>query len=158
MSIGCFDAEQATGTADVAEGFEGREIELGGEGFEVDPGKASHSAQELFESGKFFLEFLKHALLAVFDFVLRLAGAESFRQIVPELEEAGVEHDENAADVTRAVAVEIESAGGSVLVGGRRSVALALQKLHGDQSVEKIKSASGVDTNLGGQVRAGQAV
>ena len=110
MSLRDFDAEQAGRAADVAERLEFREIKLLRERLEVDAREAGHRAHELLQPGQVRVELLEHALLAVLDLVLRLAGAQRLGQIVPELEEPRVEHDQDAADVTRAGFVEEQRA------------------------------------------------
>ena len=68
------------------------EIELVRERLEIDARQAGHRAHELFELRQLGIELLEHSFLAVLGFILRLAGAERFGQVVPELEEPRVEH------------------------------------------------------------------
>ena len=63
---------------------------------------------------------------------------------MPELEEPRVEHDENAADVARAVFVEEQRAFGCVEIFRLGPVAFALEKLHRDERVEKIRDGARV--------------
>ena len=70
-------------------------------------------AEELFESRQLRVELFEHAFLPVFDLVLRLARAQGFGQVVPEFEQACIEHLEDAADIARAVAIQIERASGA---------------------------------------------
>ena len=151
-----FDAEQATGAADVAKGLEVREVELLREGFKIDARETGHGAHELFQAREFFVELFEHSLHAVLGFVLRLAGTESFGKIVPELEETLVQHDEDAADISGAGAVEVERAGGGIGVFGIRAVADAVEELHGDQRVEEVGDAARMDADFGTQFSAGQ--
>src|SRR6476646_5687666 len=103
-----FYTEQACCSAYVAETLKIRKVELSSEGFEVDPREASHRPHELFESRQFLVEFLEHSLLAMLGFILRPSRAQGLGQVVPELKEARVEHDQDAADIARAVAIQIE--------------------------------------------------
>src|SRR2546425_12085025 len=105
MLLRDFHAEEASSTADVAEGLEPREVEFRGEGLEVDAGETGHGIEEDLELRRVRVELLEDVSLAVLDFVLGLAGAESFRKVVPEFEQADIEHVQNAADVARTVLV-----------------------------------------------------
>lgn len=116
-----------------------------GEGFEVDAREARHCAHEFFKPGDLRIELFKHSFLAVFDFVLGRAGAEGGGEIVPEFEEAVVEHDQHAADVAGAGAVEEECGGGGVAVCGCGAVAVAVEEFHGDERVEEVANGSGVE-------------
>lgn len=158
MHLGGFDAEEPGGPADVAESLERGEVEFLGEGFEVHAGDARHGAEKLFELREFCVEFLEDALLAVLGFVLGFTGAEGFGQVVPKLEQAGIEHDENAANIAGAALVKVQRAGGRVAVGGRGAVTFAFEELHGDQGVEKIADGARVETEFGAEFRAGETV
>ena len=157
MSLRDFDAKQAGRAADVAERLEFREIKFVRERLEVDAREAGHRAHELFQPGQVRVEFLEHALLAVLDFVLRLAGAQRLGQVVPEFEEPRVEHDQNAADVARAGFIEEQRAFGRVEILRLRAVAFAAEKLHRDERVEKIRDAARVELQFRAQLRAGEA-
>src|SRR6185503_3319738 len=126
------------GSADIAKSFESRKIEFAGERFEVDARKAGHSAQELLQPWEFGVEFFEHPFLAMLDFVLRFAGAQGFGQIVPEFEEPGIEHHQDASDITRAVAIEIKHASGRLEIARVWPKPIAFEQLHGHQSVEEI--------------------
>ena len=91
------------------------------------------------------------------DLVLRLAGAQRFGQIVPELEEPRVEHHQDAADVARAVAVEVERALRGVEVLRVGPVAFAIEEFHRHQRVEEIADPARMQTELAAELRAGQA-
>jgi len=103
------------------------------------------------------VELFKHSYLAVFDFVLGRAGAEGGGEIVPEFEEAIVEHDEHATDVTRAGAVEEEGACGGVEVSGRWAVAIAVEEFHSDEGVEEVADRARVQGEFCAKVCAGEA-
>ena len=160
LRCGCFfahfNAKQAGRAADVAERLEFREIKFVRERLEVDAREAGHRAHELFQPGQVRVEFLEHSLLAVLDFVLRFAGAQRFGKIVPEFEEPRVEHDQNAADVTRAGFVEEQRAFGRVEILRLRAVAFAAEKLHRHERVEKIGDAARVEFQFRAQLRAGE--
>ena len=87
-------------------------------------------------------------LAAVSDFVLRLSGAKSRRQIAPEAIQAGVGHLQDAANVRGLALVEEQ-------FGGRRVAVLAvsaLQKAERHQSVQKISRTAGMQTEPALQV------
>ena len=112
---------------------------------------------QLLEPGDFGVKLLEHAFLAVLDFVLRTAGAQSLGQIVPVFEEAIVEHHQDPADVARAALDEVERAGGRVQILGRRTVAFAVEELHGDERVEEIGDRARVQAELRAQFFSGHA-
>ena len=149
-------AEQPRRAADVAQRLELREIELLGERFEVDPREPRHAAQELLERRLLFVERLEDPLLSVLGLVLRLAGPQRFGKVVPELEEPRVQHLENAADVARAPAVEVQRARRRVRVGRAGPVALPVEDLHRDQGVEEIRDPARVHFQLAAQGLARQ--
>jgi hypothetical protein len=91
----------------------------------------------------------------VLDLVLRPPGAQRFGKIVPELEQSRVQHLEDAADVPRTVAIQVEGAGRGVEVVGRRTVAVAIEKAEGDQRVEEVADAAGVHADFGTELSAG---
>ena len=93
MCLRDFNAQQAGRATDVAERLELRKIELRRERLEVNSRETGHRAHELFEPRQLGVELLEHSLLAVLDFVLRLAGAQGLGQVVPKLEQPRVEHD-----------------------------------------------------------------
>ena len=72
------------------------------------------------------------------DLILRFSSAQGLGQVVPELEEPRIEHDENAADIAGLRAVEVEGGGGRVEVLRGRAVALAVEEAHCDQCVKEI--------------------
>src|SRR5581483_5251208 len=100
------------------------------------------------------IQLLKNAFLAVLRFVLRLACAKGFRQIVPEFEEALVQHNQNSADVARAIAIKIKSSSGRVEVFRFRTVSLAVEELHCHKRIKKISDAPWVQTELFANLRA----
>src|SRR5262249_49659394 len=75
----------------------------------------------------------------------------------PELEESFVEHHQPSADVTRAAAVQKERACGRIEIPGRDAVALAVEKLHGDERVEEISGAAQVETKFLPKFRSSHA-
>ena len=137
-----FNAEQSRCTADVAEGVIAGEIEFLSERFEVDPRQAGHAVEELFELRRLGIELFEDSFFAVLGFVLRLPGAERFRQVMPELEQPRVQHLGDSADVARAFAVKVESGRGRVEIFRAGSVALAFEELHCHKRVEKIRDAA----------------
>lgn len=149
--------EEAGRAADVAERLVLREVELRREGLEVDPREARHRAQELLELRRVGVERLENPLLPVLLLVLGLAGPKRFRQVVPVAEEAGVEHDEDAADVAGGFFVEEVGALGGVVVEGPGPVAVAAEELHGDEGVEEVGDAARVEAEGFAEVGAGLA-
>jgi len=137
----------------VAQRLEGREIELLGKGLEVDARHTPHRAHELLEPRQLGVELLEHALLSVLDLVLRLAGAQRRGQVVPEAEQARVEHLQHAADVARAVPVQEEQPGRGVVVLRLRAVALALEEAHRQERIEEVLDAARVQLELRSQLR-----
>src|SRR3954454_2397888 len=81
-----FYAEKAGGSADIAERMVIREVEFISQSFKVDQRQASHGPHELLELGKVFVQFLEEPLHPMLGFILRTTGAQSFRQIMSELE------------------------------------------------------------------------
>ena len=81
-----------------------------------------------------------------------LPGPQRLRQVVPELEEARVEHLEDAADVARAVAVEVERADRRVGVARGRPVAVAIEELHRHEGIEEIGDAARVQPELAAEL------
>ena len=148
------NAEQPRRAADIAQCLERREVELRREGLEVDPRKSGHRTHELLELRQLRVEFFEDAFLSVLHFVLRFAGAQRLGQVVPEFEEPRIEHREDAADVTRALAIEIERTGRGVEVSRGRPVALAIEKFHRHQRIEKIADPTRMQTQLGTEFRA----
>ncbi len=92
----------------------------------------------------------------MFDLVLRLAGAQSLGQIVPVFEEPRVQHHEDAADVARTFFIEIKRARRGVAILRFGSVAVALEKLHRHQRVEKIANRARVQREFLPEFCAGQ--
>ncbi len=90
----------------------------------------------------------------MFTLVLGFAGAQGFRQVVPELEQPIVEHDQHSADIARARLVEIESSRWRVEVLRLRSVPFPLQEVHRHQRVEEIAERAGVQAKLPAQLGA----
>ena len=134
------DRRQLAGrAADVGERPVRREIELVGKGLEIGARDAGHRRHELLEPRRIGIELVEHRLAALLDLVLRLAGAERRGEIGPEGIEAAVRHFEQAADVARAGAIEIESGGGRVHVARARAVAAPGEQAERDQSVEEVK-------------------
>ena len=74
-----------------------------------------------------------------------LAGSERFGQVVPELEEPRVEHDEDAADIARAVLVEEQRAFRRVKILRGRTVALTFQESHCNERIEKVRDGTRVE-------------
>ena len=157
MPLRDFDAEQAGRAADIAERLIAREIELLGERFEVDARQAGHRAEELLELRRVGVELLEHAFLppCLISFC-GCPGAQRFRQIVPELEQPRVEHLQNAADVARAAAIEIKSAGGRVEILRVGAVAFALEEFHRHERIEKIGDAARMQFEFFPELRAGE--
>ena len=87
-------------------------------------------------------------------FILRLAGAKGFRQVIPELEEPRVQHFQYSADVTRALLIEIKSRGGCVVIFCIGSLAVAVEKFHCHERIEKIENAARMQTKFAADVRA----
>ena len=85
------------------------------------------------------------------DFVLRLAGAQCLRQVMPVFEQPHIEHGENTADVARAFLVEIHRSFGRVEIAPRRAVALAAKKLHCHEGIKEVGDTSRVKVKLGAQ-------
>src|SRR5215469_7399612 len=110
--------------------------------------EAGHRTHELLESREFCVKFLEHALLAMFDFILRPSGAQGFGQIVPELEKPVVQHHQPTADIARAALDKIEGARGGVEVLGGCTVPLTVEELHRHKGVKKIANAARVQTEL----------
>src|SRR5262249_29209287 len=90
----------------------------------------------------------EHPFGAMLGFVLRFAGTQGFRQIVPEFEESCIEHFENAADVPRAVAVQIQLPRRSVKVLGVASETLTVEELHSHQRIEKVNRTARMQAQL----------
>lgn len=76
---------------------------------------------------------------------------------MPVLEEARVQHDEDAPDVARAVAIQVECAFRGIEILRGRPVALAVEEFHGDQGVEEITDATRMQTQLSTEFRASGA-
>jgi len=83
-------------------------------------------------------------------------GAERSGQVVPKLEESGVEHLENAADVTRTLAIEIELPGGSVEILRVGAGAFAVEKFHRHESVEEVSDPTRMQAEFLAQIGSGQ--
>src|SRR5262249_28893818 len=143
--------------AHVAERPEGLEVELPREGLEVEAREAGHRAQELLEARLLGVELLEHALAAVLDLVLRLAGAQRGGEVVPEAEQARVEHLEDGADVARARAVEKEAPRGRVAVARGGPGAVALEEAQRHQRVEEVRDGARVQPELAAQLLAREA-
>ena len=90
------------------------------------------------------------------DLVLRLTGAQSFGEIVPEFEEPPVQHLQDPADVARIVAVKIQRRQWGIRVARGRSVPVAFQELHRHQRVEKIADPARMHTDFAGQLSSRQ--
>src|SRR4051794_29541432 len=93
----------------------------------------------------------QESLLAMPGFILWLPGAQGLGQVVPEFEKPVIQHRQPAADITRAAAVQIESARRSIEVLRRRPIAFTVEEPHGYQSVEEIRNASMVHSKLQAQ-------
>jgi hypothetical protein len=140
--FGYFDAEQSSCTADIAEAAIPREIEFPGEHFEIYTRETCHSVEEALELFRVGIQFIEYVFAAVLGFVLRLPGAQRFGQIIPVLEQPRIEHFGDSADITRAIAVEIQSGGGRVEISRLGAVALTLEELHRHQRIKKICDAA----------------
>jgi hypothetical protein len=90
------------------------------------------------------------------DLVLRLARPQRFRQIVPEFEEPPVQHLQDAADISRAVAVEIERGQFRIRITRPHAIPFPIQKFHRHQSIKEIADAPGMHPNLFRQLRPRQ--
>src|SRR5690348_7028300 len=129
MSLGRFDTQQAAGAAHVTERLEFGEIEFFCKCLKVDPRKTGHRADKLLEFRQVFVKLLEYPFLAVLDLVLRFSGAQGLGQVMPELKQAVIQHDQDAAYIPGALTVEIESCSRTVGIARRISVTFALQKL-----------------------------
>src|SRR6185436_6172361 len=156
MILRDFDAQQARGAADIAERFERSKIELRRERFEVQARQAGHGVEENLQFGRVGIELLEDALLLVPGLVLWLAGAEPFRQVVPESKQPHVEHGEDSADVTRAFGIQIHRASRNVEVAACRTVAVAFEKLHRHERVEEIRDPASVEAEFTAEFRPGE--
>ena len=140
--------QQAGRAADIAQRAVSGEIELLGERDEVRHGDTVHCAHELLESSGVLVEAFEHRLLTMLDLVLRTAGSQGLRQIVPELKEAGIEHGQDPTDVARAGRVQEVRTFRRVEVPGLGSLPFPIQKLHRHQRVKKIRDAARVNRHL----------
>jgi hypothetical protein len=70
------------------------------------------------------------------------------RQVVPEAEEARVQHHQDPADVARALLVEVQQPGLGVVVLARRPVAVAPEEPHGHERVEEVEGPARVQLEL----------
>ena len=136
--------EDAVGAADVAQGLVVGEVEFFGKHFTVGELEALHGVQEGFEHGRVAVKRFKDGSAGVFDFVLRLAGAEPFGQVAPEAVEPRVAHFKEAADVTGLIAVEVEIGGFGVAVLGRVPATVLFEKADSHQCVKEVHRAAGV--------------
>ncbi len=151
MSFSHFNGKQAGRAPDVAKRLEFRKVTFLGKRLEVDAREAGHRAHELFQTRQVGVELLEHALLAVLDFILRAAGAKRFRQIIPELEQPGVEHDENAADVAWAFLVKEQRAFRCIEVFRGRPVAVPAEEFHRHERIEKVRDGARVQAQFSAQ-------
>jgi hypothetical protein len=83
--------------------------------------------------------------------------AEGFRQVVPEPEQARVQHLQNSADIARTAFIQVKSSGGCVEIFGISSGILALEEFHRDKCIEEVGDAAGMETELFTQFRSGEA-
>ena len=143
-----FDTEQSGGATYIAKASVRRKVEFFGKSFKVDPRKTCHPAEELLELLRIRVEFFEYGFVAVFGFVLRLTGAKGFRQIVPEPEQARVQHFQNSADIPRTAFIQVKSSSDRIEILGMRSVTLALEEFHSDQGVKEIADGTRVEANL----------
>src|SRR5205807_9571748 len=104
-----FHARQTCCTADVTQSAIAREIELVGQRFEVDARQTSHGVEELLQPRRDRVQLLEYALSPACGFVLRLAGAKRFPQIVPAFERARVQPFQNSANLARPLASQVQS-------------------------------------------------
>src|SRR6266404_3128532 len=156
MPPSSLNGEKTGRAAHVTKRLKRTEVELAREGLEIDSRKAGHRAHELLEPGQFGVKLLEHSLLAVLDFILRFSSAERLGQIVPVLEQTSVEHLQNAADIARAVPVQIKGALGRVRVFGFGTVPLPVQKLQRDKRVKKVTRAARMQAEFRAQYRGAQ--
>jgi len=105
--------------------------------------KPGHPAKELLQPGRVGVELFEHSLVAVLNLILRLTGAQGFRQIVPEFEETCVQHLQDTTDVTRAVAVEIQCSERRVEIARRRSITFPFEELLATSASKKSLMARG---------------
>ena len=153
---GDLDAEEPGCAAHVAQRPEWREVELLGERLEVDARDAGHRVQELLQPRRLGVELLEHPVAAVLGLVLWLPGAKRLGKILPEAEQAGVQHLEDAAHVAGAGPVQVEDTGSCVAVRRAGAVAVAIEEAHRHQSVEEVVGAAGVQAELGAELGRGE--
>ena len=87
-------------------------------------------------------------------FVLRAPRTQGSWEVVPELEQAVIQHDKNSADVARAAAVEIEGSGRCIEIFRVRAVALAIEEFHRNQRIEEVADRAPVQADFGAHLRA----
>jgi hypothetical protein len=92
----------------------------------------------------------------VLDLVLRFPRPERLRQIVPEFEQPPVQHLQDATDIARAVAIEIQRRELRVRIVRRISIAFAIQELHRHQRIEEIADPALMHADLLRQLHARQ--
>jgi len=90
----------------------------------------------------------------VLGFVLRFSGAQRFRQIIPVLEQPGIEHLRDSAYVALAVAVEIQSGRGRIEIFRLVAVALTFEEFHCHERIEKICDAARMQVKFPADLRA----
>jgi hypothetical protein len=71
-------------------------------------------------------------------FVLRLPGLERSAEVIPETEQARIQHLREPTDVVRARFVKKRRCRGSILVFSLWAIAIPVEKFERDQSIEEI--------------------
>lgn len=92
---------------------------------------------------------------AVRDFVLLGTGPQSVGEVVPEPEETGVGHFQDAAHVGRLGPVQEQVSGRAVAVD---AMLVAVQQAQRHQSIEEVRGRPRVETHCGGEGRVVMAV
>jgi hypothetical protein len=67
-----------------------------------------------------------------------LSGAHRFRKVVPELEQSLIQHDQDAADIPRAITAQVKRGRGRVEILCGVSFSFAVEKLHSHEAIEEI--------------------
>src|SRR5262249_5045938 len=143
-------------SADVAQRTVGSEVEALGERLEVRAGQAAHRRHELLEALGLPVELREHLGTGVLDLVLGRAGAQGLLEIVPEPEQAIVEHLEDPARGVRAAAHQKARTLGGVRVARAGPVSLAIEDAKRDQRVEEVGDGAGMKAEALAELLAGE--